>query len=298
MDKLHAMQTFVRIVERGSLTAAAEDLNTSLPTVVRTLAALEGHLGARLFNRTTRRIHLTDEGRQYLAGCRAALSAVEAAEVALAMRRQEPQGRLAVTAPVLFGRNHVAPVMNAFLARHRKVQGELLLVDHVVDLIETGMDVGIRIGRLADSSLVAVPVAEVRRVVCASPKYLERHGVPRSPKALSAHRCVSFAGLSPAREWRFGDPRRGESVAIEPILVTNQIDAAIGACVAGLGPALFLSYQVAPYRASKQLRYILEDFEPQPLPVQLVYPHARLMSGTARAFVVACTESLANARLV
>src|SRR6185503_7028752 len=174
MNKLSAMETFVRSVDKGSLTAAAESLDTSLPSVVRTLAALERDLGVRLLNRTTRRIHLTDEGAHYLVRCRAILSAVQESEAAFSARRAEPQGRLLVTASVLFGRRYVAPIVSEFLQRHPKVTAELVFVDRVVNLVEEGIDVAVRIGRLPDSSLVAIPVGTVRRVVCASPNYLRR----------------------------------------------------------------------------------------------------------------------------
>jgi len=200
MDKLQAMKTFVRIADKGGLTAAAQTLGASLPSVVRTLAGLERELGVRLFNRTTRRVHLTDEGAQYLERCRPILQAVEEAEALLTSRRPEPQGRLAVTAPVLFGRRYVAPIVAGFVERHPGVSADLLLVDRVVNLVEEGMDVGVRIGHLPDSSLVAIPVGTVRRVVCASPAYLRRHGTPRAPADLRAHRCVRFSAILPGRD--------------------------------------------------------------------------------------------------
>ena len=175
MDKLHAMATFVQIVERGSLTRAAEAMGASLPAVVRTLAALEAQLRVRLINRTTRRLHLTDEGALYLERSRAILAAVRDADASLAVRRAVPEGRLAVTAPVLFGRRYVAPIVNAFLAKYPGTNVDLLLLDRTVNVVEEGIDVGIRIGTLADSTLVAQRVGELRRVVCASPAYLRRH---------------------------------------------------------------------------------------------------------------------------
>src|SRR5882724_11489515 len=179
MDKLGAMKTFVRIVETGSLTAAAGALDTSLPTVVRTLAALEHQLGVSLLKRTTRRIHLTDEGSQYLERCRDILAATQEAEDILIARRTEPVGKLSVTASVLFGRRYLGPILNDFLLRNPKVSADVLFVDRVVNLIEEGMDVAIRIAHLRDSPLVAIPVGQVRRVVCAIEKYLRRHGVPK-----------------------------------------------------------------------------------------------------------------------
>jgi len=286
MDRLGAMNVLLHIVDKGSLTAAAEALELSLPTVVRTLAALEERVGTRLINRTTRRMHLTEEGRDFVARCRTVVAAFEEAESSVTARRTAPQGRLAITASVLFGRRFVAPVVRDFLRTYPKVSVDLLLLDRVVGLVEEGIDVGVRIGALADSSLVALPVGRARRVACASPKYLQRHGVPKHPRELQAHRCVSFGAITPAAEWHFREGRKRFAVRIERILACNQVDATIDACVDGLGPGIFLSYQVA------HLRYILEDFEPEPLPVSIVYPHAKLASATVRAFVEACRPRL------
>lgn len=272
MDKLRAMETFVRIVERGSLTAAADALDTSLPSVVRGLAALEAELDVRLLNRTTRRIALTDEGREYYERCRRVLAEVDEAEAALSARRAAPKGRLRVTAPVMLGRLHVAPVANEFLARHAALQLELVLLDRVVDLLEEGVDVAVRIGRLPDSSLVAVPVGHTRRVLCASPAYLKRAGTPKSPADLARHRFVSFTGLAPPQEGK-------------PVLASNQIDVALDACLAGVGVGEFLCYQVQALLAAGRLKRVPADPEPPALPIQVVYPHARLLSTNLRAFV-------------
>jgi DNA-binding transcriptional LysR family regulator len=296
MDKLRAMATFVAIVDRGSLTAAADAVGTSLPSVVRALAALERDLGVRLLNRTTRRLHLTDEGGQYVERCRAVLAAIREAETSLAARRVEPQGTLCVTASVLFGRRHVAPIVGAFAARFPDVRVELLLVDRVVSLVEEGIDVGVRIGHLPDSTLVAVPVGHVRRVVCASPGYLRLQGTPRVPSDVARHSCVHFTGVATDREWRFREGRRGVAVRIAGRFTCNQAEAAIDACVVGLGLGCFFSYQVAPRIAAKELRYVLQAFEPEPIPVSVVYPHSRLQSATLRAFVDACVTTLRRAR--
>jgi DNA-binding transcriptional LysR family regulator len=272
MDKLRAMQAFVSIVERGSLTAAAGALDASLPSVVRTLAALEAGLGVRLLNRTTRRIALTDEGREYYERCKRVLAEVDEAEAALSARRAQPRGRLRVTAPVMFGRLHVAPLATEFAARHAALQLELLLLDRVVDLLEEGVDLAVRIGRLPDSSLVAIPVGETRRVTCASPAYLKRAGTPRAPGDLARHRGVSFTGLAPAQ---------GSS----PVLASNQIDVALDACLAGVGIGQFLCYQVQALLDAGRLKRVLGEFEPAPLPIHVIYPHARLLSANVRAFV-------------
>jgi DNA-binding transcriptional LysR family regulator len=296
MNKLAAMEAFVRIVDRGSLTAAAAALDTSLPSVVRTLAALERELGVRLLNRTTRRIHLTDEGAQYLERCRAILSAVQETEAAFTSGRAEPQGRLAVTASVLFGRRYVAPVVSDFLRRHPKVSAELLFVDRVVNLVEEGIDVAVRIAQLPDSSLVAIPVGKVRRVVCASPEYLRRHGTPRAPQDVRAHACIRHTGNARRGDWQFRAGRRSVSVPIDPVLSCSDIDSSLEACVAGHGLGMFLSYQTASYRKEKKLSYVLEAFETEAVPVQVVYAQSRLVAGKVRAFVDLCVGKLRQTR--
>ena len=296
MDKLGAMQTFVSIVEAGSLTRAAASLDTSLPTVVRTLAALERELGVSLLKRTTRRIALTDEGSQYLSRCRDILAATQEAEEFLSARRTELAGRLSVTASVLFGRRHLAPILYEFLLKYPKVSAEILFVDRVVNMIEEGIDVAVRIAHLRDSSIIAIPVGRVRRVVCASEKYLRRNGIPQSPDDIRGHRCVRHLGLVPRSEWHFRVGTREVAIPIDSVVTCNDIDSAVEACINGLGLGMFLSYMVAPYRKSGQLKYVLEKFETEPVPIQVVYPQARLMSNKVRAFVDECVGKLRRAR--
>jgi DNA-binding transcriptional LysR family regulator len=292
MDKLSAMATFVRIVDKGSLTAASHGLETSVPSVVRTLAALERELGVRLLNRTTRRLHLTDEGAQYLDHCRTILSAVEDFELGLLSRQAQPSGRLSVTSSVLFGRRYVAPIAADFIGRYPEVTADLLFVDRVVSLIDEGIDVAVRIGHLRDSSLVAIRVGAVRRVVCASPKYLERHGAPQKPADITTHACVRHTGLAPRSEWQFRIGRRDTAIPVNAIMTCNEIDSALSACTGGIGLGMFLSYQAAPGRNSGDLKYVLEEFETEPLPVHVVYPQTRLMSTRVRAFVDECVMKL------
>jgi DNA-binding transcriptional LysR family regulator len=296
MDKLQAMRGFVRIVEKGSLTAAAADLGVSLPSMVRTLASLEREFGVTLLNRTTRTSHLTDEGRQYLEHCRVILGQVHEAEATLTSRRARPQGRLGVTASVMFGRRHVAPVVSEFVRMYPEVTAELLFVNRVVSLVEEGVDVAVRIGHLADSSLVAIRVGEVRSVVCASPAYLRRHAAPRRPADIRQHRCIRFTGLQPRSEWRFRADSRSIAVPVAGAFTVNQADVAVDACASGLGLGFFLSYMVAPSRRAGKLKYVLEDFETEPLPVHVAYPHSRLLSANVRAFVDLCVERLRKSR--
>ena len=297
MDKLFAMTAFVRIVEMGSLTAAAAALNTSLPSMVRTLAAFERDLGVRLLNRTTRRIHLTDEGAQYLERCRAILSIVQETEAALTSGRTELQGKLTITASVLFGRRYVAPIVNDFLQRHPNVTADLLFVDRIVNLVEEGIDVAVRIGDLPDSSLVAIPVGTVRRVVCASPDYLQRRGIPRKPDDIRKHACVRHTGLALRGDWYFIVGRRRVTIPIAAVISCNEIDSSLQACLSGVGLGMFLSYQTAPYRDAGKLRYVLEDYKTEPAPVQVVYPQTRLLSSKVRAFVDECVSELRAASL-
>jgi DNA-binding transcriptional LysR family regulator len=292
MDKFRAMKTFVQIVETGSLTAAANALDTSLPTVVRTLAALERQLGVSLLNRTTRRIHLTDEGAQYLERCRVILSAMQEAEDTLVSRRVEPEGKLTVTASALFGRRYVAPIVFDFLRHHPKVSADVLFVDRVVNLIEEGVEVAVRIANIKDSSLVAIPVGRVRRVVCASEQYLRRHGVPQVPNDIRKHGCVRHVGLVPRSEWHFRVGNRHVPIPITSVITCNDIDSAVNACIDGLGLGMFLSYMVAPNRKGGRLKYVLEKFETEPMQVQVVYPQSKLLSSKVRAFVDECVSKL------
>ncbi len=294
MDKLRAMAIFVRIVEDGSLTAAADALGTSVPSVVRSLAALEREVGVRLMNRTTRRSSLSDEGREYYERCKRVLAEVEAADALLSARRSEPKGRLRLTAPVMYGRMHVAPVVADFIAQFPGMEVELLLLDRVVDLVEEGIDAAFRIGHLPESTLVGLPLGETRRVVCAAPAYLRQTGVPKAPADLAARRCIVFTGLSSTNEWSFaGKP--AVRVPVRPVLRTNQFDVAVDACLRGLGCGQFLCYQVDALIDAGRLKRVLAEFEPAPLPIQLVYPHARLLSPNVRAFVDLAVRRLRRA---
>lgn len=283
MDQLKALQTFVHIADQGSLTRAARALDLSLPAVVRSLAALEAHLRVRLFNRTTRRVALTDEGRRYLDYARQVLATLAEAERAISTDLSAPAGTLRVTAPMLFGQLHVAPAVTRFLQRHRQVQVELELADRVIDLLDENFDVGIRIGTLADSSLVARPVGAVRRVVVGSPAFWRRHGTPRQPQDLQGVDSVRMLGS--AMQWTFHDGERTVNVPVHGPLRCNHVQAVVDACVAGLGCGVFMSYQVAALIEQGQLKVVLEAFEPPPRPVNLVVPQARLLPARTRVFI-------------
>jgi DNA-binding transcriptional LysR family regulator len=259
-------------------------MESSLPAMVRTLAGFEAELGVRLFNRTTRRISLTEEGRRHLESCRQLLAALADAEAALSADAAEPAGHLTITAPMLFGQMHVAPAVTRFVQQHEKMRCSMVLLDRVVNLLEEGIDVGIRIGEPEDSSLVAQNVGHIRRLVVASPAWLRRHGVPKHPKDLLKANCVRVTDHSPT--WGpFNDQGRPLRLAVSGNLEFNQIAPAVAACAAGAGFGSFFSYQVAPYLQTKQLRTVLEEFEPPPRPINVVYPHARLLPMRTRVFI-------------
>ncbi|HQT32276.1 MAG TPA: LysR family transcriptional regulator [Thiobacillus sp.] len=284
MDKLKAMQTVVSIADEGSLTAAAAALDSSPPAVVRTLATLEAYLGIRLFNRTTRRISLTEEGRHYIENCRQLLTAIKDAESALTTDAVEPSGQLTITAPVLFGQMYVAPAVTRFVQKHDKVRVNLLLLDRVANLLEEHIDVGIRIGPLEDSTLVAQPLGSVRRMVVASPDYMSRHAVPQHPRDLLKANCVRFSGGA-GPWWTFHESGKPFTVPVTGNLEFNHVAPAAEACLAGLGFGMFISYQVAHHIAQNHLQVVLESFEPPPRPIHVVYPHARLLPARTKVFI-------------
>ena len=289
VDKLKAMQTFVRIADHGSLTAAARALDASLPSVVRSLAALERALQVRLFNRTTRRVVLTDEGRQYLDACRQALAAVDEADRVAGAGAHAASGRLTITAPVLFGQLHVAPAVTRFVQRHPRVQVDLVLLDRVANLLEEDFDAGIRIGALPDSSLVARELGSVRRLLVASSGYLRRHGRPAHPRDLQRFNCLRRTDAS---HWTFYEDNGAFTVAVSGNLRFNHVAPTIDACVAGIGFGIFMSYQVGALVRQGKLKTVLEAFEPPPQPIHLVVPQVRLMTTRARLFVDAMVREL------
>jgi DNA-binding transcriptional LysR family regulator len=250
------------------------------------LAALEKHLGTLLLRRTTRRMSLTPEGQDYLERCRRILADVEDAERAVGQDLEEPRGYLRVTAPVEFGRRHLAPAITSFLWRFEQSRVDLVLSDRNVDLVDEGIDLALRIGRLADSSLVAIRVGKVRRVIAASPALLERTGIPEHPNSLSTLPCVRQQIIPGAEtNWTFRENSAALVVPIDGRFGCNQTGAAVSACVNGMGFGQFLSYQVRDLVRDGRLRLVLENFEPKPRPVSLVYPGSRLVSARLRALI-------------
>ena len=286
MDRLDAMTVFAAIVDGGSLSAAGRRLGVPLATVSRKLADLEAYLRTRLITRSTRRLELTDPGRDYLEACRHILEQVDEAERAASGAYAKIRGRLVVAAPIVFGRLHVVPVVSAFLEAHPDVDIQLRLGDRNVNLIEEHVDVALRIGTLPDSSLVAAPLGSVSRVVCASPAYLERCGTPQSLGELATHRCISFDGLDAATAWLFvGADGQKRQARVRSRLTASTADAAIEAAVLGLGLTRVLSYQVADALRDGRLVRVLSEQEPPAVPVSLIYPGQGRLPMKTRAFI-------------
>jgi DNA-binding transcriptional LysR family regulator len=285
MDRFAAMRAFICVAELQGFGAAARRLGLSPPAVTRAVAALEARLGTRLLHRTTRRVRLTDAGERYMTDARRILGEVEEAETEAAGAQAEPRGPLAVTASVMFGRRFVAPVLLAFLERYPQVEGRLVLLDRVTDLIEEGLDVAVRIASLPDSTLSAVRVGEVRRIVCASPAYLKAKGTPRQPADLARHDGIAFAPMSVGDPWSFSVGSRRRSAAPRALLQVNDTEVAIAAALAGRGVTRLLSYQVAREIKTGRLKIILEDFEPPPIPIHLVHLEGRRANARVRTFV-------------
>lgn len=284
MDRLDMLRTFVAVADQVSFAEAARRLRISPTAASRAIAALEQSLGTALLRRTTRSVRLTDEGAAYLERCRAALADLDDAALALRGAGATPGGTLVITAPVTFGRLHILPIATALLCEHPALKIELTLIDRVVRLVDEGIDVAVRIGDLSDSSLHALKVAEVRRVVVASPAYLAAHGTPASITALHDHALIAFTELDRGHEWRFG-PTGKLAIRIEPRLAANTADAAIAAAIEGVGIARVLSYQAMDAIGSGSLVTLLDGFAPPAVPVHLVYQASRRASVNVRAFI-------------
>jgi DNA-binding transcriptional LysR family regulator len=289
MDRLQAMTVFSAVCDAKGFAPAARRLGVSPSVVTRLVAALERRLGVRLLHRTTRAVRLTESGERYLERARRVLAEVEDAEEWARGDRERPRGRLVVTAPVIFGRSHVAPLLRDYLAEYADVSAELSLNDRNVHLIDEGIDVAIRIGALEDSTLVAKRLGETRRVVVAAPSYLARHGRPRRPQELAPHDIIFFAPFPGPHEWTFHAERDGagrpERVPFEARFATNSGDAAIDFALSGHGVARLLLYQVLDHVADGRLELLLEPYELPVLPIHVVYPSARLLPAKVRTFL-------------
>ncbi|MCI0599148.1 MAG: LysR family transcriptional regulator [Beijerinckiaceae bacterium] len=285
MDRIESMAIFVAAAELGSLSAAARRLGMPLATVSRKVSDLEAHLKTRLLNRSGRRLILTGPGQSYVAACKRILEDVNEAERAASGEYSAPKGELIITAPIVFGRLHVLPVAAEFLRSFPQIDVRLLLTDRVVNLFEEHIDLAVRIGALPDSSLMATRAGSIRLVACGSPVYFAAHGTPKRPQDLSAHDCISFEGLTSSHSWSFIRNKIDVPVAVRSRLKVNTAEAAIDAAIAGIGVTRVLSYQTRDAVMAGKLALVLEDFEPAPVPVSLVYAEHGPMLLKLRAFL-------------
>jgi len=292
MDRFQLLSVFIAVAEEASFAAAARRLRQSPPAVTRAVLALEERLGVRLLTRTTRRVRVTETGARYLEDARRILNDLEEADQAAVGNNATPRGLLAVTAPVLFGKLYVMPLLVEYQTTYAQTTVSALFVDRVVNLVEEGLDVGVRIGPLPDSTLRAIRVGQVRRVICAAPAYLEQHGVPQVPDDLREHCLIAATGLSPTPEWSFQQNGAKRTVKVAPRLLVNTNDGAQEAARAGFGLTRLLSYQVAPQLASGELQRVLGAFEEAALPVQVIHREGRHSSAKVRRFVDLAVERL------
>jgi DNA-binding transcriptional LysR family regulator len=292
MDRFQEMHIFTTVAQEQGFSAAARRLGLSAASVTRAVAALELRIGTQLLIRTTRSVHLSEAGQRYLEDCRRILAEVQEAEDSAAGSHAEPRGQLTVTAPVLFGDLFVTPVMASYLAQYPDVTINAVLVDRIVNMVEEGIDVAVRIGDLPDSSQHAIRVGEVRRVICGSPEYFAKHGRPAHPSALAGAPVVATSAIGQQRTWPFIDAGEPLSVRPEPRLIVTANQAAITAACTGLGLTRVLSYQVASQVAAGALEIVLAEFELPPLPIHVVYQGGRKAPARIRSFVDFTAEAL------
>ena len=292
MDRFHQMQVFVAVAESEGFAAGARRLQLSAPAVTRAIAGLEDDLGVRLLQRTTRSMRLTEAGQRYLEDARRILAAVAEADEAATGNTGEPRGNLALTAPVIFGNVFVTPVVVEYLRRYPETTVDARLVDRSANLVDEGLDLGVRIGELADSSLRALRVGAVRAVLVANPDYLDQAGRAETPEDLSNHTLITSSAVSFGNNWRFSMPEGERPVRIDPRLRVTSNDAAITAASLGFGITRVLSYQVAERVANGELEYVLTNFEAPKIPVNIVHQGGRNTSVKVRAFIDLLAERL------
>lgn len=289
MDHIRALEVFIAVGEIGSLSGAARALSMSAPSITRIVNDLESKLGVMLLHRTTRLVSLTDVGAVYLEDAKKIVHDLEVANDTATGAYRAPKGHLKVTASTLFGQIYVSPIITDYLDLYDEVTVEALFLDRVVNLMEEGIDVSVRIGQLRDSNLFARKVGSVRSTICGSPAYFKKHGVPKSPKELNEHQLIATMLPNSRQEWRFADDL---SLRINPRLVYTSMPASIAAAKSGWGLTRTLSYQIGPDLESGNLQTVLSEFAPNPLPVHLVYSEGRRASGKVKAFVDLATEKL------
>ncbi len=292
MDRLHTMSVFVAVAEETGFAPAARRLNMSPPSVTRAVSELEQRLGAKLLHRTTRSVQLTDAGRRYLADCRRILGEIEEIDRHAAGIHATPRGTVTVTASVLFGRMVMAPILLDLLDRYPDISLTTMFVDRVVHLVDEGVDIAIRIADLPDSSLSAVRVGSVRRVLCASPGYLDARGRPDAPTGLAGHETIDFVNMTPGGEWAFEKDGKTHRFRPRSRLRVNSADAAIAAAVRGRGITRVLSYMIGPQLEAGTLELVLDDFGPPAVPVHVVHKEPGQTSARIRAVVDHLAENL------
>jgi DNA-binding transcriptional LysR family regulator len=279
------MAILLKVAEAGSLSAAARQLNMPLATVSRRIAELESHLKARMLNRSSRHLSLTEAGRVYVDACKRILEQIDEVERAATGVHKDPKGRLTITAPIVFGRVHMVPILADFLNAYPDIDAKLLLADRLLDLLESDVDVALRIGELADSSLIATRVGSVRRVTCASPPYLQVRGRPQHPEDLREHSCVTFDNLASTKAWRFSSSAGEIVVPIHSRLTVTTAEAAVAGAAVGLGVTRLLSYQIVEAKRAGALELVLEEYELPAWPVNLVFAGQQPLPQKLRAFL-------------
>ena len=292
MDRLHQITVFAAIVDAGSFAGAARKLGLSPPAVTRAMNELEGLLGVRLLTRTTRVVRVTEPGALYVEDCRRILAEMAEADASVSGLHGEPRGRLTITAPARFGALHVAPVVAEYLRQYPEVTAACWFLDRVVHMVDEGVDVAVRIGELPDSTLQAIRVGQVRRVICAAPAYLAAQGAPRSPEDLREYVIVAASSVTSSPEWRFVVEGAPAAVKVSPRMTTTSNEAALHAALLGLGVTRLLSYQVDEALREGRLTALLQEFEEPPLPVHVVHRGGRHASRKARAFIDLAVERL------
>jgi DNA-binding transcriptional LysR family regulator len=292
MDRFHVMAVFVAVAEEESFAAAGRRLRMSPPAVTRAVAGLEQRLGVRLLTRTTRLVRTTDAGARYLEDARRILHEADEADEAAAGINATPRGHLAVTAPMLFGKLYVMPIITAYQRTFRETTLSALFVDRVVNLLDEGLDVGLRIGSLPDSSLRAIRVGQVRRVICATPGYLKKHGLPKTPADIARHQIIAATAVSAGSEWTFANGKQKIGVKLNPRILVNTNDGALEAAKDGFGLTRLISYQVASELASGKLKTVLAEYEEAPLPIHVIHREGRHGSAKVRSFVDLAVEKL------
>jgi DNA-binding transcriptional LysR family regulator len=288
------MRAFVAVAETGQFSAASDRLGLSRAMASKQVMDLETHLGARLLNRTTRKVSLTEQGAAYLERCRDIFASLEEAEKEITRQVSEPIGRIRVSAPMAFGASHVAPEVARFAALHPRVSIDLTLNDRMVDLVDEGYDLAIRIGRLADSSLVAKRISDMQLICCASPHYLKKRGRPRQPEDLSAHECILYSYASTGATWTFPTSLGSSTVKVSGRVTCNNGEAICQMAIGGLGVILQPDFIVDAHIASGALERLLPEHPPEPVGIYAIHQSRKHVPARIRSFIEHLTSAFTN----